>query len=185
MIFAETPLAGAWLITAEPARDERGYFARTFDREAFRAHGLEVDVSTGAVSYNDVRGTLRGLHYQAAPALETKLVRCGAGALWDVIVDLRPASPTFGRWHAVELNAANHLMVYIPPGFAHGFQTLEHGTEVVYQLAGTYSPADARGHRFDDPALAIPWPLPIARIADADLKWPPLAGPPPRGKMAP
>ncbi len=176
MTFTETPLAGAWLITPQPATDARGFFARTYDRDAFQAHGLALDVSVAALSYNEVRGTLRGLHFQAAPFGEAKLVRCSVGAFMDVIVDLRPDSGTFGRWTAAELSAANRLMLYVPPGFAHGFQTLLDDTEVVYQLSGRHSPPHARGYRYDDPAFRIPWPLPVARIGDRDLAWPAFEG---------
>lgn len=178
MIFEETELPGAWLITPEPAADARGWFGRTYDREAFAARGLALEVAVGASSFNEARGTLRGLHFQAAPHGEAKLVRVATGAILDVVVDLRAGSPTFGKWAAAELSAANRRALYVPRGFAHGFQTLEDATEVTYLLDGTYTPVAARGYRHDDPAFGIPWPLPVARVADADLAWPAFAGAP-------
>jgi dTDP-4-dehydrorhamnose 3,5-epimerase len=173
MTFTEVGLAGAWLITPAVAADDRGAFARVFDREAFAARGLATAIDVAAISTNDVAGTVRGLHYQAPPHGEAKLVRCAAGAVYDVIVDLRPGSPTRGRWAAFELTAANRRMLYLPPGLAHGFQTLADDTEVAYLLAGAYVPEAARGYRYDDPAFGVPWPRPVSRIAPRDLAWPP------------
>jgi len=172
MIFRETPLAGAWLLEPERFEDERGFFARTFCREDFAARGLDPDVAQCSVSFNHRRGTLRGLHFQAAPDAEVKLVRVTRGALWDVIVDLRPESPTFRRHFAAVLTAEAGNQLYIPKGFAHGFQTLEDGTEAAYQISVPYAPGSARGWRWDDPAFAIPWPEPVTVISEKDRNLP-------------
>jgi dTDP-4-dehydrorhamnose 3,5-epimerase len=158
LIFTETELAGAFVIELERHTDERGFFARTFCQQEFEAHGLRAEVAQCNVSFNKRKGTLRGMHYQAAPFAEAKLVRCTAGSIYDVIIDLRPASPTFKRHFAVELSAENHRMLYIPDDFAHGFQTLEDDTEVFYQMAQRYSAEHARGVRWNDPAFGIEWP---------------------------
>jgi dTDP-4-dehydrorhamnose 3,5-epimerase len=160
MKFHETPLPGVWLIEPERNGDERGWFARTFDAEEFRARGIDPIVVQCNASFNARSGTLRGMHYQAAPHGEPKLVRCVRGAVYDVALDLRPDSPTYTRWHAVELTAHNALALHIPAGFAHGFQTLEDCTEVDYQMGYRHVPEAARGVRFDDPAFAIDWPDP-------------------------
>jgi dTDP-4-dehydrorhamnose 3,5-epimerase len=164
MKFTQTRFDGAWLIELEPACDERGFFASTWDRRAFSGRGLAVDLDECAISFNPRRGTLRGLHYQAAPLEQAKLVRCTAGAIWDVIVDRRPGSPTRGQWQAFELSAADRRSLYIPKGLAHGFQTLMDKTEVFYQMSGSYAPQSARGIRWDDPGLAIEWPPAPERI---------------------
>lgn len=158
MIFDETKLKGAFVIEPERVEDERGFFARTWCREEFRAHGLNSQLVQCNVSFNKKKGTLRGMHYQAAPHQEAKLVRCTMGAIYDVIVDLRPASATFREWVAVELTASNRRMLYIPEEFAHGFQTLEDGTEVFYQMSEVYAPECAGGVRWNDPAFHIEWP---------------------------
>lgn len=158
MRFRETPLAGAFVIELERREDERGSFARCWCKEEFAAHGLHANWVQANVSFNRRAGTLRGLHYQEAPHQETKLIRCTAGAAYDVIVDLRSGSPTWGRWAAVELSAARGAMIYVPEGFAHGFQTLTDNTELFYLMSAAHSPASARGVRWDDPALAITWP---------------------------
>ena len=158
MIFRETKLKGAFIIEPERLEDERGLFARTFCKEEFKAHGLNSRVVQCNISFNKKKGTLRGMHYQVAPHEEAKLVRCTRGAIYDVIVDLRPDSPTFKQWVAVELTADNHRMLYIPEGFAHGFQTLEDNTEVFYQMSESYHPESARGIRWDDPMFGIKWP---------------------------
>ena len=158
MIFRETKLKGAFIIEPERLEDERGLFARTFCEEEFKAHGLNSRVVQCNISFNKKKGTLRGMHYQVAPHEEAKLVRCTRGAIYDVIVDLRPDSPTFKQWVAVELTADNHRMLYIPEGFAHGFQTLEDNTEVFYQMSELYHPESARGVRWDDPVFGIEWP---------------------------
>jgi dTDP-4-dehydrorhamnose 3,5-epimerase len=158
--FIETPLPGAWVIELEELGDERGWFARTFDAEEFRARGLNPDVLQCNASFNARRDTLRGMHYQADPHGESKLVRCVRGGIFDVAVDLRADSPTYCAWHGVELSADNRLAFYIPAGLAHGFQTLEDDAEVLYQMGNPYVPESARGVRWDDPALGIKWPQP-------------------------
>jgi dTDP-4-dehydrorhamnose 3,5-epimerase len=158
MRFLETPLHGAFLIELDRLEDERGWFARTFDADEFRTRGLNPDVVQCNTSFNARRGTLRGMHYQAEPHGETKVVRCISGTIFDVAVDLRPASPTFRRWHGVQLTAENRLAFYIPAGLAHGFQTLTENCEVLYQMGHRYVPEAARGVRWDDPAFGIQWP---------------------------
>lgn len=158
MNFRHTPLSGAWLVELDQLEDERGWFARTFDADEFLARGMNPDVVQCNTSFNTRRSTLRGLHYQAEPHSESKLVRCTAGAIFDVAVDLRATSRTFCEWHAVELSAANGLAFYIPGGLAHGFQTLTDNAEVLYQMGARHVPEAARGVRFDDPAFAIRWP---------------------------
>lgn len=171
MRFTPTKLAGAYIIEPQPHADSRGLFARTFCANEFRAQGL-VDVFVQCnTSWNVSKGTLRGLHFQLSPSSEVKLVRCTAGALWDVIVDLRPHSATYLQYVAVELTAGNRSALYIPEMFAHGFQTLEEGTEVFYQMSQFYAPKLARGIRYDDPKIGINWPLPVTSISDLDLKW--------------
>jgi dTDP-4-dehydrorhamnose 3,5-epimerase len=179
MKFLPTGLTGAVVIEPEPLRDERGHFARTFCREEFRAHGIELTVVQCSVSFNVRRGTLRGLHYQAPPKAEAKLVRCTAGEAFDVIVDLRRGSPTFGRWFATELTAPGGRMIYVPEGFAHGFQTLRDDTELFYMMSESYSPPHARGVRWDDPQLGIRWPMAPTVMSARDRELPPLdqAGP--------
>jgi dTDP-4-dehydrorhamnose 3,5-epimerase len=166
MIFSKSPLAGALLIEPERREDERGFFARTFCAEEFAARGLMPDVAQCNISFNRRPGTLRGLHYQRAPHGEVKLVRCTRGAVYDVIVDIRQGSPTFARWFAVELSAENRTMLYIPQGFAHGFQTLAEDTELFYQMSTAYVPEAAAGIRWDDPDVAIEWPA-VSRVISA------------------
>jgi dTDP-4-dehydrorhamnose 3,5-epimerase len=175
MQFVALPLAGAFRIHLEHIADNRGFFARTFCADEFRSHGLVTQFVQHSVSFNARKGTLRGLHYQADPYAETKLVRCTAGAVFDVLVDLRRSSPTFGRWHAEMLTADNHVILYVPPGCAHGFQTLEDGSELYYEIAPAYVPSAARGLAFNDPALGIAWPLPNPIMSVADQSRPPLA----------
>jgi len=164
MRFIETRFEGAWLIELEPAWDERGFFAASWGRREFAGHGLAVNLDECGISFNARRGTLRGLHYQAAPLEQVKLVRCTAGAIWDAIVDLRPQSATRGQWQAFELSAGNRQSLYIPKGMAHGFQTLMDETEVFYQMTGPYAPESAGGIRWDDPALNVEWPAVRERI---------------------
>ena len=159
MRFTETKLRGAFVIEPERLVDERGFFARTWCCDEFRAQGLESALVQCSISFNKKQGTLRGMHYQVAPHAEAKVVRCTMGAIYDVIVDLRPESPTFRQWIAEELTAENHRMFYIPEGMAHGFQTLNDNTEVHYQISERYYPDCARTVRWDDPALRIAWPL--------------------------
>jgi dTDP-4-dehydrorhamnose 3,5-epimerase len=158
MRFTESPLPGAWVIELDRVADDRGWFARTFDADEFRARGLAADVVQANASHNARAGTLRGMHYQADPHGEPKLVRCSRGRIHDVAVDLRPGSPTYCRWHAVELSAENDRMLYLPAGMAHGFQTLEDDSDVLYLMGHAYVPGAGRGVRFDDPAFAIDWP---------------------------
>jgi dTDP-4-dehydrorhamnose 3,5-epimerase len=173
VIFAETPLNGAFLVDAEPIEDERGFFARLWCRREVEAHGLDANLVQCSMSFNRRAGTLRGLHYQIAPSEEVKLVRCTRGSIFDVIVDLRPDSPTSTKHFAVTLSAANRRMLYIPPGFAHGFQTLESDTEVFYQMSAYFDATAARGVRWDDPLFAIPWPPADHRVMnDRDRNYP-------------
>lgn len=164
MIFRETGLDGAWLIEPERIRDERGYFARTWCVDEFHEHGIDVNFLQCSTSYNERHGTLRGIHLQAAPFGEAKLVRCTRGRLCDVMVDLRPDSLTFGRWKAFELSADNGRLVYLPEGFGHGFQTMEDATEIAYRISEIYQPNASLGIRWDDPDLAVSWPAPDAAI---------------------
>jgi dTDP-4-dehydrorhamnose 3,5-epimerase len=175
MQFVRLPLPGAFRIELERREDDRGFFARTFCADEFRAQGLITEFVQHSISFNARRGTLRGLHYQADPHAETKLLRCTAGAVFDVMVDLRRSSPTFGCWHAETLTADNRLMLYIPAGCAHGFQAIDDCTELYYEIASAYVPDAARGVAFDDPTLAIPWPLPDPIISAADRERPRLA----------
>jgi dTDP-4-dehydrorhamnose 3,5-epimerase len=172
MIFASTRLEGALLIDIEPKEDERGFFARTWCRQELAARGLDNEIAQESVSYNRFRGTVRGLHFQRSPHEETKIVRCTRGAIFDVIVDLRPHSSSYLRWQGFELTAENRRALYIPKGFAHGFQTLAEHSEITYQISTFYSPEFAGGYRYDDAAFRITWPLPSAMISERDLGWP-------------
>jgi dTDP-4-dehydrorhamnose 3,5-epimerase len=175
MRLLPTKLAGAYVIEPEPREDERGLFARTYCRDEFAAHGLITTWVQCNVSFNRLKGTLRGMHWQAEPHAEVKLVRCTRGAAFDVIADLRPDSPTYRQWVGVELTADDRRAVYIPAGFAHGFQTLTDGTELFYQMSEFYHPDLARGARWDDPALGIEWPATTRRIiTERDLSFPDL-----------
>jgi dTDP-4-dehydrorhamnose 3,5-epimerase len=175
MRFVETRLRGAYIIEPEPHEDSRGFFARTFCAREFEAHGLVNSFVQCSISLSRKRGTLRGLHFQLPPASEVKLVRCTAGALFDVIVDLRPESKTYLQHIGVELTAKNRHSLYVPTMFAHGLQTLEDDTEVFYQISEYYSPDKASGLRFDDSRLRISWPLEVSCISPKDLQWPVLA----------
>ena len=172
MIFSEAPIPGAYVIDPERLEDERGFFARTWCRREFKAHGLTSELAQCNISFNKRKGTLRGMHYQTAPHAEARLVRCTAGAVYDVIVDLRPASVSFKHWFPIELTADNHRMLYIPEGLAHGFLTLRDDTEVFYQMSEFYTPEFARGVRWNDPAFAIEWPEKIQVMADRDRLYP-------------
>jgi len=172
MIFEETPLAGAFLLRPEKIEDDRGFFARSFCRQEFEAHGLSPAVAQCNVSFNHHKGTLRGLHFQATPHEEIKLVRCTRGSLFDVIVDLRPTSPTFKASFSIELTERNHFSLYVPKGFGHGFQTLEDSTEVFYQMSQFYVPGAALGYRWNDPAFDLPWPLEPTVISERDQALP-------------
>lgn len=173
MIFRPVDaIHGAWVIELDRRQDERGYFARSFCAQEYAAHGIDARVAQCSVSYNEVRGTLRGLHYQAAPHEEGKTVRCRAGAIFDVIADLRRASPTRHRWFGVELAAERGTALYVPAGCAHGFLTLADQTAVDYFIDTDYVPHAARGIRWDDPTLAITWPFTPVRISGRDRAFP-------------
>lgn len=172
MRFHQTSLSGAFVVELETFADDRGLFARTFCAREFRDRGLTDAFVQCNTSWNIRKGTLRGMHYQLPPSSEIKLVRCTAGSLLDVIVDLRPDSPSYLKHFGIELSAQNRLGLYIPEMFAHGFQTLEDSTEVFYQMSAYYAPELAAGLRHDDPKLAITWPLPVAAIAERDAQWP-------------
>tara|TARA_A100001391_G_scaffold179525_1_gene144561 strand:- start:129 stop:662 length:534 start_codon:yes stop_codon:yes gene_type:complete len=165
-----TELPGAYLIELERHEDERGFFARTWCQHEFEEFGLDSHFVQCSVSFNRVAGTLRGMHYQQAPCEESKLVRCVRGSIFDAIVDIRPGSPTFGSYAAFELNEENQLAIYIPKGFAHGFQTLSPNTEVLYQMSEFFHSDSARGFHHSDPSVGIAWPLPVAAISEKDAE---------------
>ena len=173
MRFEETEVQGAYRIDIAPFTDDRGSFARIFAVDEFEEHGLEARIVQSNLSVNHAAGTLRGLHLQRAPMEETKLVRCVRGALFDVVVDLRPDSPTYRRWAGVELSAANRRALFVPRGCAHGFQTLVDDTEAIYDVSAPYSPEHEAGAHHADPAFGIEWPLPVTSISDKDDAWPP------------
>lgn len=172
MIFTETKLKGAFIIEPERLEDKRGFFARIWSQQEFKAHGLNPQLVQCNISLNKRKGTLRGMHYQAAPHEEAKVVRCTMGAIYDVIIDLRPESPTFKQHIAVVLTAENHKMLYVPEGFAHGFQTMEDNTEIVYQMSEIYVPEYARGVRWNDPAFGIRWPIDEPIVLERDQNYP-------------
>jgi dTDP-4-dehydrorhamnose 3,5-epimerase len=174
MKFIETPLKDAYLIEMEPRLDERGFFARAFCETEFADAGLSASrFAQMNNSFNDQAGTLRGMHYQLPPAAEVKVVRCLQGALYDVILDLRPDSATFGKWFGAELSAENRLSLYVPRGFAHGFITLRDNTEALYLASDAYMPGQERGIRYDDPEFGIEWPIAPVSVSDKDLSWQP------------
>jgi dTDP-4-dehydrorhamnose 3,5-epimerase len=176
MRFTETELPGAFLIDLERREDERGFFARAWCEEELAAHGLDTRVSQCNISFNERRGTLRGLHYQVPPHAEVKVVRCTRGSIYDVIVDLRPGSATYMRWIGIELTAENRLQLYVPEGFAHGYLTLEDATETFYQVSMPYAPGAERGARWDDAAFDIAWPdIGELVISEKDRSWPDFA----------
>jgi dTDP-4-dehydrorhamnose 3,5-epimerase len=172
--FVETPLAGACVIELEPMSDSRGFFARAFCEREFEAHGLPVHWPQSNLSRNAGMETLRGMHFNAANHEEAKIVRCVSGAIWDVIVDLRPQSPTRLRWHGVKLSAPEGNALYVPEGFAHGFITLADGTDVFYQMSRFFEPSAARGFRWNDPRVGIDWPIMPTRMSDRDRTYPDL-----------
>jgi dTDP-4-dehydrorhamnose 3,5-epimerase len=172
MLFHETKLPGVFEIQVEPHIDERGFFARLWCQKEFEAKGLNPELVQCSVSVNTGKGTLRGMHFQAHPHEETKLVRCTKGAIYDVVLDLRPSSPRFRDWFAVVLTAVNRKMVYIPEGCAHGFLTLEDDTEVFYQMSEFYNAESARGVRWNDPAFGITWPGKVEVISERDRTYP-------------
>ncbi|MBD2461552.1 dTDP-4-dehydrorhamnose 3,5-epimerase [Oscillatoria sp. FACHB-1407] len=173
MIFTETKLKGAFILDLEHREDSRGFFARTFCAKEFEAHGLKPTVAQCNLSFNHKAGTMRGMHYQIPPAAETKLVRCTRGAIYDVIIDLRPDSPTYMEYIGVELTEDNRRALYVPELFAHGYLALTDGAEVGYQVGEFYTPGYERGIRYDDPAFKIEWPIPITVISDKDAAWAP------------
>lgn len=171
MIFSETNLRGVFVIEPRLLEDKRGFFARTWCQQEFKEHGLNTRLSQCSISFNNRKGTLRGMHYQADPHAEAKLVRCTRGSIYDVALDLRFGSATFGQYFAVTLSAANRKMVYIPEGAAHGFQTLEDNTEIFYQISEFYAPEAARGVRWNDPTFHIEWPLDERLISASDQNY--------------
>jgi dTDP-4-dehydrorhamnose 3,5-epimerase len=172
MIFTESPLSGAYLVELERLGDERGFFARSYCADEFSARGLGPELRQCSVSYNARKATLRGMHYQGAPHEEHKLVRCTAGAIFDVIVDIRASSPTYRQWFGAELSSADRRSMFIPPGFAHGFMTLTDDAEVYYMISVAHAPQSGRGFRWNDPAFAIEWPLQPAVISARDAAYP-------------
>ena len=165
-------LCGVWIVHLEPACDRRGFFVRTFCIDEFAAHGLETSYAQHSISFSVRRGTLRGMHYQRKPHSEVKLVRCVKGAIWDVIIDIRPDSPTYRQWQGFELSSVDGHQLYIPKGFAHGFQTLSNDVEVNYLISEPYAPQSANGICYNDPAFGINWPLAVTEISERDLGWP-------------
>jgi dTDP-4-dehydrorhamnose 3,5-epimerase len=172
MIFTETELNGAYIIEIEKLTDNRGFFGRAWCQKEFEQHNLIARIRQVNVSSNMRKGTLRGMHYQIAPYQETKLVRCTRGSIYDVIIDLRTSSPTYGRWTGVELTAKNYRLLYVPEDFAHGFQTLEDNTEVTYQVSQFYMPGSEGGIRWNDPAFSIEWPMSVQVLSEKDDNWP-------------
>jgi dTDP-4-dehydrorhamnose 3,5-epimerase len=170
--FTETKLGGAFIIDVEPKEDNRGFFTRAFCQHEFEDHGLNPVIAQANVGFNNVRGTMRGMHFQFPPAAETKYVRCTRGAVLDIIVDLRPESPTYLEHVEVELSADNHRGIYVPERFAHGYQALEEKSETSYQVGEFYAPGCEGGLRYDDPALGLSWPLPVTEISEKDRSWP-------------
>lgn len=171
MIFTETKLQGAFIIDMDMKNDDRGFFARAFCGNEFKDHGLNPMVAQANMSFNHRKGTIRGMHYQIAPATETKFIRCVRGAIQDVIIDMRPESPTYKQHISVELTADNHRALYIPEMFAHGLQALEDNTEVMYLVGEFYTPGYERGLRYNDPAFGIEWKLPVTVVSEKDASW--------------
>lgn len=172
MIFTKTKLEGAWIIDLEPRNDDRGFFSRVFCAKEFEAHGLKPSIAQMNSSFNHKKGTLRGMHYQLPPAAETKVIRCTRGAIYDVIIDMRENSPTYLQHIGVELTEQNRRALYVPEMFAHGYQALTDGAEVIYQVGEFYTPGYERGLRHDDPAFGIQWPIPVSVISEKDASWP-------------
>jgi len=175
MRFTATPLAGAFIIDVQRHEDSRGFFARTYCEQEFAAHGINQQPVQSNISFNTTRGTLRGMHYQRAPYAEAKLVRCTAGKIFDVIVDIRENSPTLHHWFSIELDSTSHRAIYIPEGFAHGFQTLEARSEVFYEMFRVFQPGHAEGLHWNDPTLGIKWPLDVMAISKKDEAYPSLS----------
>jgi dTDP-4-dehydrorhamnose 3,5-epimerase len=171
MHFLATSVADAMVIDPSPHADTRGRFMRAWCAKEFAEHGIEFEPVQANLGFSVTRGTVRGMHFQKAPASEAKLVRCTRGAIFDVVLDLRPGSTSFGKWHGVELSSENGRMLYLPPGCAHGYQTLEAATEMHYMTSAFYTPSAVRGIRFDDPAFGIEWPLPVTEMSEQDRNW--------------
>lgn len=172
MKFVQSEIAGAWVVDPAPHVDERGRFFRAWCIEEFAAHGIDFVPLQANMGASHMAGTVRGMHYQVAPAEEAKLVRCTSGAVFDVLVDLRPGSSTYGRWFGVELSAENGRMLYVPPLCAHGYQTLVDEAEILYLTSAVYAPKSVRGLRYDDPTVGVEWPLPPRALSEQDRKWP-------------
>jgi len=172
MLFSEVPLADAWVIDIEPVGDQRGFFSRVWCKREFEKLGLKTDLAQANVAFNEKKGTLRGMHFQCAPYQEVKVVRCTRGAIYDVIVDIRKNSATYGKWYGVELTQENSRMLYVPEGFAHGYQTLVDKSEIFYMVSEYYTPGSEGGLRWDDPRFGIEWPEEAHRlISDKDKNW--------------
>jgi len=172
MRFTACDIPGVWFITPAPHRDDRGRFLRAWCSTEFADHSIDFRPVQANMGLSRRKGTVRGLHYQTHPALEAKLVRCTSGAVFDVVVDLRPGSPTHGRWYGAELSAENASMLYVPEHCAHGYQTLRDDSEIYYMASAPYTPECVRGIRFDDPAVGISWPLPPIAVSEQDRSWP-------------
>jgi dTDP-4-dehydrorhamnose 3,5-epimerase len=172
MQFRKTPIAGVWVIVPDSREDERGRFFRAWCSREFAEHGIDFQPVQANMGYSARKGTLRGMHFQIEPAPEAKLIRCTRGLMFDVALDMRANSPTHGQWYGRNLSAANGRMLFLPPGCAHGYQTLEDGTEMHYMTSQVYTPNACRGARFDDPAYGIEWPLPVTAMSEQDLNWP-------------
>ena len=172
MVFHETKLKGAFIVDLDKKDDDRGFFARAFCSREFEEHGLRPQVVQANMSYNHKKGAVRGMHYQVSPASEPKFIRCISGAIWDVIIDMRPDSPTYLQHIGVELSAENRRAIYVPDMFAHGNQALTDGAELLYLVGEFYTPGCERGVRFDDPVIGIEWPLPVTVISEKDQSWP-------------
>jgi dTDP-4-dehydrorhamnose 3,5-epimerase len=172
MRFAQTGISGAWVIDPNPHEDDRGRFFRAWCTREFAQHGIKFLPVQANMGFTVRKGTVRGMHFQEAPALEAKLVRCTRGAIFDVVLDLRSGSPSYGKWYGIELSAENSRMLYVPEHCAHGYQTLEDCTEMHYMTSGFYTPSAVRGVRFDDPAFGIQWPLADTLISEQDYSWP-------------
>jgi dTDP-4-dehydrorhamnose 3,5-epimerase len=177
MRFVETSIVGAKVIHPSPHLDERGRFLRAWCAREFAEHGLDFQPVQANLGFSTTKGTIRGMHFQEAPAVEVKLVRCTRGAIFDVVLDLRPESSSYGKWYGVELSADNAQMLYVPENCAHGYQTLEEHTELFYMTSEFYTPSAARGVRFDDPAFGIQWPLVPTVVSEQDRNWPLVQGP--------
>jgi dTDP-4-dehydrorhamnose 3,5-epimerase len=176
MKFQTTDINDVFIVELDKREDERGFFARGFCQREFEEHGLIPQVVQANISYNKYKGTLRGMHYQAAPFEETKFIRCTKGSIYDAIIDMRPDSPTYLKWVGVELTDKNYKMLYVPRNFAHGFQTLEDDTEVMYLVSEFYAPQSERGVRYNDPAFNVMWPLEVSQISAKDAVWPDYLG---------